>query len=929
MRKNYSYWALLLMVFSISISAIAQQAVTISGNVKNSVTNDAVSAVSVMIKGTNLGTFTDDNGNFKITTNQAMPITLIISSVGFATQEVAVSNASKSVSVSFVAQAALAQEVVVAASRTPERILESPVTIERMSTAAIRNAAAPSFYEAIANLKGIDMVTSSITFRTVGTRGFNGSGNLRFNQLIDGMDNQAPGLNFAVGNFLGMTELDADNVEILPGASSALYGAGGMNGTMLLTSKNPFKHQGFSYQIKQGINHTDKSQRKVAPYYDWSMRWAKVVSEKFAFKVAAQFTQGQDWQAVDYRNYNRSTFNVINGNRSTPDYDGVNVYGDDVKGKMIDVANAMVGLGVLPAAALPLISTTQEVSRTGYNERDIVDYNAYNFKSVFGAYYKIRPNVEASLVGYWGIGNTVYTGADRYSLRGVKMGQYKLEVKAPNWFVRAYTTQENSGDAFAANVMASLLNESWKPSATAWFPTYIGGYVQSRLAGASDALAHANARAAADVGRLIPGTPAFNSALNKISAVAIPKGAAFLDKSDLYVTEFQYNFSSLFNNKLDVLVGGSTKQYVLNSEGTLFADTAGRIKINEIGGYIQLQKKLFNDKLKLQAAGRYDKNDNFEGRFTPRFTASLQVAKDNNLRVSYQTGYRFPSTQNQYINLQVPSAKLIGGLPVMRDYFNFSGNPVYTLSSFLTFAGTFQAALAGGATLPAALGAAIPKLEKGVFPTFKPESVASYEVGYRGILGKKVLVDAYWYTSEYTNFIGTRNFVQSLPSAGTTNPAALLSSATRQVYSTVLNIPGSPTATGFGIGFDILLNKGYVFKASYATDTLRNVPAGFDSYFNTPRHRYNFGLSNSNVYKGFGFNVVFRHQSRYFYQATFGGDMVPFNRTVDAQISYRPAHSKILWKIGGSNILNKYYRSAHGNPMIGGMYYISFGYNVF
>lgn len=919
------------MMIMLSISSIAQQAVTISGNVKNSTSKDAVSAVSVIIKGTNLGTFTDDNGNFKITTVKALPITLVISSVGYATQEINVSDASKSVSVSFVAQAALAQEVVVAASRTPERILESPVTIERMSTAAIRNAAAPSFYEAIANIKGIDMLTSSLTFRTIGTRGFNGSGNLRFNQLIDGMDNQAPGLNFSVGNFLGMTELDVDNVEILPGASSALYGAGGMNGTMLLSSKSPFKYQGFSYQIKQGLNHTDKTQRKPAPYYDWSMRWAKVVSEKFAFKIAAQFTQGQDWQAQDYRNYNRTTFNVINGTRAnTPDYDGVNVYGDDVKGKMIDVANAMLALGVLPggAAGLALISATQgqEVSRTGYNENDVVDYNAYNFKSTFGAFYKLKPNVEASLVGYWGIGNTVYTGADRYSLRGVKMGQFKFEIKATNWFVRAYSTLENSGESFAANVMASLINESWKPSASAWFPTYVGNYLGARFAGAPDALAHTNARAAADVGRLMPGTSGFKSAYDRISTLPIPKGSAFLDKSNLYVAEFQYNFSSIFNNKLDVLVGGSTKQYVLNSEGTLFADTAGRIKINEVGGYIQVQKKLFNNKLKLQAAGRYDKNDNFEGRFTPRFTASVQVAKDNNLRVSYQTGYRFPSTQNQYINLLVPSARLIGGLPTMREYFNFSTNPVYTVNSVFAFGTKYQerAPVIGPA---AALGEAIPLLEKGVFPTFKPESVASVELGYRGILGKKLLVDAYWYTSEYTNFIGTRNFMQLKTPGG--NPLGLLSSASRQVYSTVLNIPGSPTATGFGIGFDVLLNKGYVLKASYATDTLKNVPTGFDSYFNTPKNRWNFGLSNPNVYKGFGFNVMFRHQSRYFYQATFGGDMVPFNRTVDAQVSYRPAHSKNLWKIGGSNILNKYYRSAHGNPMIGGMYYVSFGYNVF
>ena len=118
----------------------------------------------------------------------------------------------------------------------------------------------PSFYDAVANMKGVDAVTSSMLFKTLGTRGFNGSGNLRMNQLVDGMDNQAPGLNFSVGNIVGLSELDVDNVELLPGASSALYGSGGMTGTLLMTSKDPYKYQGFSAQVKQGVNHLGDDQ---------------------------------------------------------------------------------------------------------------------------------------------------------------------------------------------------------------------------------------------------------------------------------------------------------------------------------------------------------------------------------------------------------------------------------------------------------------------------------------------------------------------------------------------------------------------------------------------------------------------------------------------------------------------------------------------
>ncbi len=66
------------------------------------------------------------------------------------------------------------------------------------------------------------------------------------------------------------------------------------------------------------------------------------------------------------------------------------------------------------------------------------------------------------------------------------------------------------------------------------------------------------------------------------------------------------NFGSILNFA-DLLVGASFKKYVLNSQGTLFADTAGTIKINEVGAYAQLSRSLFGDKLRLTASGRYDK----------------------------------------------------------------------------------------------------------------------------------------------------------------------------------------------------------------------------------------------------------------------------------------------------------------------------------
>lgn len=951
-----------------SIVAVAQQSTTVSGIIKNARTQEVIPAVSVTVKGSSTGTFTDDRGAFRFTTVQKLPLTLVISSVGFATKEISVSETNAgSLSIDIEPAFTLGQDVVVAASRVAERILESPVSIERVSSSAIRTAPAANYYDMITNLKGVDVVTASLTFKSVGTRGFNSSGNTRLNQLVDGMDNQAPGLNFSVGNVSGLTELDVDNMELLSGASSALYGPGGMNGTVLINSKNPFKYQGLSVQIKQGINHIDNYQRNAAPYYDWSFRWAKKVSDKFAFKVGAQFIQAQDWLANQTDNYSRTTGTpngqVIPGWRETdPNYDGVNVYGDETTQNMSTIAGGVVGgfpstvvaaanayLAANPGAKLADLNTyltgigagaivtgggspflygnspsrnyfnNQSVSRTGYNEKDVIDPTTVNVKLTGALHYKLTDRIEASFVATFGTGNTVYTGSDRYSLKDLKIGQYKVELKHKNWYLRAYTTHENSGSSFNATITTRLFNEAWKASTT-WYPQYMGAYVTARDAGAPNMNAHLAARAFADQGRPT-GYIGTNPLFMQVAGTPISKnGGLFLDKSRLNVIEGQYNFSEdlgLDKHGTDFLIGASYKQYVLNSQGTLFADTTGNININEYGGYAQLSQRLLNDVLKITISGRYDKNSNFKGRFTPRASAVVKLAKDHNLRFSYQTAYRFPTTQNQWINLLVGGGtRLMGGLPQLRSYYNFSGNKVYTPASVAAYG----ASVGGGSPNPALL------VEQ-QFGEFKPESSQSFEVGYKGLIGKRLLIDVYGYVGKYKDFISSVAVLQS--NNGST--LGLLSASTRTAYSISVNSPAEVTTKGWGASVEYLLPKNYSVSGNIYSDMIGDLPAGFVSYFNTPKYRVNLAVNNSGFLKDdrFGFSVVYRWLDKFTYEGTFAVGDIPAYSTLDAMISYKVPAAKALIKVGGTNILNKYYRTGFGNPQIGGLYYVSFGWNVF
>lgn len=957
----------LIFVFAGNMAAQAQS-ITVSGTVKDKQSKEGLAGVSLTIKGQSGGTASTGNGSFTFTTSAKVPFTLVASYVGYGTIEQQITGSTTGINLELETAVVLGGDVVVSASRTPERILESPVSIERMSAATIKEIAAPSFYDALNNMKGVESSMQSLTFKSINTRGFNSNGNTRFNQYIDGMDNQAPGLNFSVGNIVGITELDVDNVELLPGASSALYGAGGINGTLLMTSKDPFKYPGASFQYKTGVNHVNDDNSTVQPFNQLDVRMAKSWNNKFGVKAAFSFLQAKDWMGNNYSNFDRIARTAKSGDRnSDTNYDGINVYGDEVSQNMRNVAlsvqNATISginagsgglipnikatmdgafgaaipnatqqagfLAGLPAALRPAVQNyfpfyvglkanlipDQNVSRTGYNEENLVDYNTKSLKASGALYYNISNTVQAVAQANWGTGTSVYTGSDRYSLRNFNIGQYKLEIKGEDFFVKAYTTQERSGDSYISSILGSYINELSKPSTT-WFPQYIGNYVGARAAGQGDAAAHALARAAANQGRFEPGSPQFNQAKDQIMNTTISAsdpskgiyGAKFDDKSNLYHYEGMYNFTNLFDKVVEFQVGASYRLYDLNSAGTIFNDLLNSIDIKEYGAFGQIGKKFFNDKVKFTVAGRYDKSQNFEGRFTPRITGVFTVAKNNNIRVSYQTGYRNPTTQNQYIDLSVGggSQRLIGGLPeIMFSKYHLDTNKPYTDVSYRAF---LASAAATGTPNPALLQQ-YNFDAKGV----RPESVQSYELGYKGLLLPNLLVDAYGYYNIYKDFITAVDVYQNVGGSFVK-------------FGVPVNAEGEVTSYGGALGLDYLVGKWNV-SGNVSYNQIGDLPANYINDFNTPKIRYNLGLGNKEIIKNFGFNVSYRWQDQFYWNSSFASGQVPAYSSLDAQVSLRIPSVNSVVKLGGSNVLNKYYITSYGNPMAGAIYYVGLTFN--
>jgi outer membrane receptor protein involved in Fe transport len=906
--------------FLLLTTLIAFGQTSVSGTVSDA-SGETLAGVNILVKGRVIGTISDTKGNFSLNVNEAPPLTLVFSFIGYASKEVPVTDASTTgLTVQLEEQSILGQEVVVAASRVEENILRSPVTVEKIDRIAIQQTASPEFYDALANVKGVQMSTSSLNFPQINTRGFATIANVRFVQMVDGIDTQAPLLNFPTGNIVGIGELDLESMELLPGTASALYGPNAFNGVLLMNSKSPFEFQGLSAQAKGGITTSD-AQGESYPFYNFGIRYAKAFNNKFAFKVNFSILQAEDWHSNDYTtdvNRPESTVNLT----GQPNFDGVNLYGDETQ--------IAFNVGVPSIAPFDL-------RRTGWKEADLIDnYDAKSIKGDVALHYRITDRLEASYNFRMGGGSSVYQGSQKYALRDFTQAFHKVELKSSNFFVRAYVTATDAGDSYNMAALGGQVNERISPTKEEWAPAYaqtfvlaMQGYIPGVPAGNAYA-AHAAARAQADAGRPAVGSAEFKQLVEAVRNDYFqrdPEGAKFIDNSRLYHGEFNYNFADKIRFA-EIQVGGNFRRYSLFSDGTVFNEAPDdgvnfeRINIDEYGLYTQVSKTLA-DALKLTGSLRYDKNENFEGRITPRLSAVYTFAETQNIRASFQTGFRNPDTQSQYIYFPVGTNTLLGSAKANAQRYGLHEGGAYTVDSY-------NAYLASGGSLDSdgnPVGGTPSLLQSAYIPYIGPEQLKSFELGYKGLFANDFLIDLSGYYTTYTDFIGGDDYVLKKP---TMHQGEIVPPGT--VYSPYVNIPQDVTSFGIGLGITYNLPADFILNGSYSYATFDDNSNGNDQFraaFNTPENKFTVGISNRKIKDNFGFNVNFRWQEKFLWESDFGFWNVPEFGVLDAQVSYKVPSIKTIFKLGGTNLAGKDYRTNFGGPFVGQQYYLSVTFDEF
>jgi iron complex outermembrane receptor protein len=966
MRNSYSKKFLYLLfsyilLTTVQVYAQENQLIEVSGVVTDQDQKIPLPGVSVTIKGSISGTTTDKGGNFKLRSKLKFPFTLVFSSIGFKTQEFTVKDIGNKLNIELATQTVLANEVVITASRVQESILKSPVAIEKLDIRAIRESPAPSFYDALENVKGVQMTTSSLTFKIPNTRGFNIPSNYRFMQLVDGIDMQAATLGVPLGNAIGPTELDIASIEITPGAASALYGMNAINGMSNLMTKSPFYYQGLSFYQKTGINHLGGTGRDISNLTETAVRYAKAYNNKFAFKVNLSYLRGTDWLSDTRTDQNPNNlksanpgFPSLNGINNAA-FDGWNKYGDDVLAGSNTVSVSGLTINGLP-------NQTLNVARTGYWERDLVNPNVDNLKFDAALHYRIGEAAEISYDYRIGKMDGVFQRGNKIQLDNVIIQNHKLELKGNNFLVRSYISIENSGDSYNVKPLADNLDLASGGSGSVWgakyktalntFATANGGSITNE----NLAAATAYARQQADAGRVEPGTQAFENLKNTIIGInnwdikssTIPNapetgGAALVQKSRMYHIEGQYDLSSKIKY-FNLLLGADARLYEIIPDGNSFVDfsrpiadrgtpladgTYGdNIQYKKVGAFTQVTKTFFEEKLKVFGSVRYDYNPEFDPKLTPRIAAVYSPDTHHNFRVTYQQGYRFPGLFEALSYVNNGRVKRVGSLSYINEGLGYLDNS-YTRASGVVFNAAVNAAVASGADRNVAALENRDLLVRADLPKAGPEKINSFEVGYKSVLlENKLYLDLDAYTNTYTGFLGQVQV--DVPKGATVgSDAAVLAmldvnrDAGQDRYRVYTNAKNKYRNYGSALGLTFNFYKKFTVAGNVSYNKIKSNTSNdiFVTGFNTPEWATNLTFGNRELFKNLGFSAVYKYQNAFQWESPLVTGQIQAIHTFDAQFTYKLPEVNASIKVGGTNIFNKPFLQYAGGPTLGALYY--------
>jgi outer membrane receptor protein involved in Fe transport len=812
------------------------------------------------------------------------------------------------------------KDVVVLASRKPEAFLSSPMSIQKADRLFFANSPSSSFFESLAGLRGMQTITPSMGFKIFNTRGFNNTTNVRFVQLVDGLDVQSPHIGSPIGNALGPSDLDIKKVELLPGLAATLYGMNAINGLADFTTRDPYVDKGLSFQQKTALTHLGSDNEGSHVFSETSIRYAHTIGSRWAVKFNLTHVQGYDWLADDRKDLNPLA-NASTGLLSifNPAADPVNGYGNESSNRR----------------TLSLGGKSYVVSRTGYFERDVVDYGLRNTKADLMLKWKSQRGASVSYTARVSQMDNVYQRANRFRLQDYFIQQHALQFSQHGFKANLYLNAENTGNSYNLRSMAENMDRSFK-SDNKWFADYAAAYNAANNGSLMPAILHQMARVQADQGRFVPGSLSFEEQRMKLQQINNwDSGAALKVQATFIQADLQWNLTEKLLSSLqqssgiDLVAGFDVRQHITTPDGNYFINPqAGKSGKNllytKMGAFVSLQKEMLQQKLKLGFALRADKNDYFKLYYSPRLTTVYRPNTRTSFRANAQIGYRFPIIFEAFTNVNSGGVKRVGGLPIM-------SNGIFENGWIQTSIAAFQSAVLNdmnrnGSSLQQAITQNKSLLQKSPYSYLQPERVKSVEVGFRRMFGRgHFLLDADIYLNHYKAFIAQVNM--NVPNTTVTDsiPFFLYDRTKQKPYRMWTNSLSAVQNHGFGVGVSYLHPKSFLFSShvSYTRLTKRGQQDGLEDGFNTPSWTAVMSVSTHESWKQWKASAAWRWQDAFQWVSFLVSGHVPAYQSLDASVEYSFQRQPLQVKCGANNLMNRSYRSFLGGPSVGGFYYMT------
>lgn len=376
---------LIIVLALVQLAAIAQGTKT-TGRITDAATGMPLEGASITIKSSGMGTSTDVNGRFSLLSAKTGKITLRISYVGYADVEKTV-EAGSSVDITLKEEQGRGNDVVVSASKRPEKITRAPATISVINAKDLEQTSSFNIGELASKIQGVEFIRTGVNGVGFNARGFNNAFNAKILQMTDGRNSMmAGGSGLPSGIMNTVIKEDVERMEIVLGPNSALYGPNAHNGIANTITKDPRKHQGTTLVIGAG-------NRDV---FSGRFRTASKINNKWAYKLTGEYTTGKDFE------FNDSI------------YAGGSFYG--------------------PALAIP--------------ER-IPSYNFKHVRGTADVYYAVNSKSDI-IVSYGGSNNNFLSvnNTGRNQIKDWKFSYLQVKYVSPRFFAQAYETWTNVGNSY-------------------------------------------------------------------------------------------------------------------------------------------------------------------------------------------------------------------------------------------------------------------------------------------------------------------------------------------------------------------------------------------------------------------------------------------------------------------------------------------------